>query len=194
MTIMVEPKRCTSFDEAWTEADRIQGWLTEFEARMLFEFACQVPDDQVIVEVGCYRGKSTVLLANVGRAVLTVDPMFTDLRRRRLGPEITEEDVVALRRNLASHENVTWIRRRVEKYGLPEATIGLLYIDGEHVYPHPKEDFQHFYPRIARRGVAMFHDYQLPDVHRSVALLAEQRLIRKIGGAGSLICCRVERP
>lgn len=48
------------------------GWLTEGEARLLWRVASS--SEGPILEVGCYRGRSTVLLAALGRPLYCVDP------------------------------------------------------------------------------------------------------------------------
>lgn len=51
-----------------------QGWLSEAEARLLWEWVAPCPPDGLILEVGCYRGRSSVLLASTGRFLHAVDP------------------------------------------------------------------------------------------------------------------------
>jgi predicted O-methyltransferase YrrM len=190
MTIMVEPKRCTSFDEAWAAANPILGWLSEAEARMLFDYACQVPDDQIIVEIGSYHGKSTALLAHSGRIVLAIDPMSTK-NQMAAGPVIKAEDIVLLKEHIAPYENIIWVRERAEACELPEKPIGLLYIDGNHTGTHTRDDFQHFRPKLAVRGIVVFHDLYIPTVFKALAALIEQRLVHKVDRTENLFVCRI---
>lgn len=48
------------------------GWLSEEEARLLWAAAQQEPGP--ILEVGCYHGRSTCLLAELGQPMYCVDP------------------------------------------------------------------------------------------------------------------------
>lgn len=51
-----------------------EGWLSEGEAKLLWDWATSLPAP-VILEVGCYKGRSTCLLAQVPRStVFSVDP------------------------------------------------------------------------------------------------------------------------
>lgn len=62
-----------SFEEAYEQIPG-NGWLSKEEARLLWKYATSVTGP--ILEVGCYKGRSTVLLAlsNPQRQVYTVDP------------------------------------------------------------------------------------------------------------------------
>ncbi len=51
------------------------GWLTKPEAELLYRIASQA--EGPILEVGCYHGRSTALLASLGRVMYCVDP-FND--------------------------------------------------------------------------------------------------------------------
>ena len=59
-----------TFEEAWEQV--ADGWLTEPEARLLWETALLTQGR--ILEVGVYRGRSITLLAQLNREMITVDP------------------------------------------------------------------------------------------------------------------------
>lgn len=75
--------RPAEFDATWTVASTIPGWLTEAQARLLFDTAQELSERPLIVEIGSHQGKSTVVLASAARAiggrVVAVDP-FDDCR------------------------------------------------------------------------------------------------------------------
>src|SRR5277367_3548999 len=52
-------------DEAWAETQNVPGHLEENEARFLGMLAACVPARGAIVEIGSFKGKSTVMLAKV---------------------------------------------------------------------------------------------------------------------------------
>src|ERR1700677_2029847 len=71
------PFDMNTFSTAWDRAQRIDGWLTEGQARLLFDAARRAPAGQTIVEIGCHHGRSTVILATAkatGVRLLAVDP------------------------------------------------------------------------------------------------------------------------
>lgn len=65
------------FGVAWSRASQIEGWLSERQARALFDAAGRVAPGGTIVEIGSHHGRSTVILAagkREGVRVLAVDP------------------------------------------------------------------------------------------------------------------------
>jgi len=66
---VIEPKK--PFDEVY-ETLPGDGWLLRSEAECLYRWACA--GEGPILEVGCFKGRSTVLLAASGRPVTCVDP------------------------------------------------------------------------------------------------------------------------
>src|SRR5688572_4883233 len=55
----------------------IDGWLTDAQAELLARVAAACPPDGEIVEIGSFRGKSTVVLAQAaaeGVAIVAIDP------------------------------------------------------------------------------------------------------------------------
>jgi len=77
--VMVPPDLDNVIEEAWQKMRRVPGFLGENEARFLGLLAACVPAEGAIVEIGSYKGKSTVMLASVaahyGRGpVVAIDP------------------------------------------------------------------------------------------------------------------------
>ncbi len=71
-----------TFDDAWSVAVAVDGWLTPPQARALYDAATRVRPGRAAVEVGSHRGKSTILLASglpEGVRLTAVDP-FDDPR------------------------------------------------------------------------------------------------------------------
>lgn len=116
-----------TFDEVYPTLPA-NGWLAEDEARLLWNFASQFKGS--ILEVGCYFGRSTVLLANLGRPLYCVDPFdgFTD--------DFTGDHIQASwQENLKSRDlsNVMQFRVRVENW-VSRPIVGFAYLDGDHTY------------------------------------------------------------
>jgi len=102
------------------------GWLSRPEADMLFMAAAAAEGD--ILEVGCYHGKSTVLLSSLGRIVHAVDPFegfstddpFGFIAKRAFLANLRERGI----------GNVHLYHRRIEDW-VPRP-VGFAYLDGDH--------------------------------------------------------------
>ena len=69
----------TVLDDAWEHTQKVPGHLGEEEARFLGLLAACVPAKGAIVEIGSFKGRSTVMLAKVAShysfgPVVTIDP------------------------------------------------------------------------------------------------------------------------
>lgn len=153
-------------DEAWERARAAPGFLTEREARFLAVVATCTPGRGVILEIGSFKGKSTVGLASVAARyglgeVVAVDPhtapsstdpslrgqtsSFEDFRRTLTQAGLTEH--VEAHRMLSRDLARGWSR-----------PIRFLWIDGDHTYRGVREDFDLFAPHLIAGGVVAFHD------------------------------------
>jgi hypothetical protein len=157
------------FDRAWQVARYIDGWLADVEAELLWDAAQQTPFDGTIVEVGAYRGRSTCLLAQTGRRIITIDPLTPGFGDGN-SMEVTEADAIELEKLVSQYPNVTWLRQRSACVAI--ARIHLLYIDGDHTGTAPLDDFRHFAPTLVAGGFAAFHDFGMfPAVTAAVERL-----------------------
>ena len=66
-----------SFEDAFSAAGPIEGWLTEAQAQRLWESARRVPAGGLVVEIGSFRGRSAVVMASAledGGRLVAIDP------------------------------------------------------------------------------------------------------------------------
>lgn len=172
----------------WNSIDRIPGWLKEIEADLLLKTAMSIPDDSIIVEIGCYQGKSTSLLATTGKTIYTIDPL-SDHTVSQL-PQTTPQTFLTeqLQERLEAYNNVHWLKQYSTDHWDVPASIGLLYIDGYHVYPQPMVDYLHYQKHMHKNGLVAFHDYsKWKGVTRSVDELIERNHLVKIAQSRSMI-------
>lgn len=163
----------TDFSEAWERAGTIDGWLTMRDAEMLFHAARQSAG--MSLEIGAYRGRSTVLLAMAAGRVTTVDPMVVGDYPEE-GMTIASDDVTALRGNINDY-SIEWVRLESTQYQ-PHRPVGLLYIDGKHSGGQPLADFRHFETSLLRGCFVCFHDYTTrPEVRAAVDTLHGEELL-----------------
>jgi predicted O-methyltransferase YrrM len=126
----------TGFDSVWANASSVPGWLSEDQARALWDAVCRLPEGATVVEIGSHQGRSTIVLGHaarmVGARVVAIDA-FVDGRlfggastRDRFETNVAEaglDDVVELVVGYSTKLRPTWTR-----------PIDALYIDGKHDY------------------------------------------------------------
>lgn len=121
--------RDRSFEEAWRVAGTVDGWLTEAQARALYDAAAAVAPGRV-VEIGSHLGRSTIVLAATGAAVTAIDPFPGDWRYGR--PDTEER----FRSHLAAAGLESRVDLRVATSHDVRQTwtdgVRLVYVDGKH--------------------------------------------------------------
>ena len=167
-TVQVPTDLDAALDAAWEAAQDVPGFLMDQEARFLGMMAVCAPRDGVIVEIGSFKGKSTVMLGKLAERyglgpIVAIDPHNfhnAELVEHRSTPGATSYD--AFLRNL----EIAGVSRFVEAHrafsGDLAATwsrpIRLLWIDGDHSYLGAKSDFDSFFPHVLPNGFVALHD------------------------------------
>ncbi len=140
------------------------GMIHPDECLLLIRLASQVREG-VIVEIGSYRGRSTIALAmgsSRGQAVpvYAIEPHenFTGVFGRRFGPD----DKKAFQRNIA-HSTLSRFIHLISATSETASKswsleIGLLWIDGDHRYEAVKRDFELWSPFLRADGRIAFDD------------------------------------
>jgi hypothetical protein len=177
----------------------VEGWLTDGQAARLRERAAAAAG--TVVEIGSFRGKSTIVLARAAGAVVAIDPHGGgDRGPREIAPDTARGDAdhAAFTANLGA-AGVTDRVRHVRKpsaaaHGDVEGALALLYVDGAHRFGPARADLASWGRRVAPGGAMLVHD-AFSSVGVTLALLAECALSpwwRYAGRTGSL--AEYERP
>jgi MMP 1-O-methyltransferase len=155
-------------DDAWQVAKAVPGFLGEDEARFLGMAAACTPSQGSIVEIGSFKGKSTVVLAKVAKhyglgPVVAIDPHnFNDpeFEEYRRVPNATTYDDFLKNLESAGVSDQVDVRRAFsgEVAANWNGPIRFLWIDGDHTYSGAKADFDGFFPHVSPGGVVAFHD------------------------------------
>lgn len=154
-------------DQLANESEDYAGHLTYREAFFLALLAACAPGDGVLLEIGSFKGKSTVILAKAKAAarerssVVSVDPLtspaptdpsldgaascrdefFGNLDRAGI------KDLVEFHETTSQELVKQWTR-----------SLRALWIDGDHTFEGATSDFELFSPFLAPGGVIAFHD------------------------------------
>ena len=154
-----------SCQEALKISSQIDGWLTPAESVFLFNAASKIPTDTSILEIGAWKGRSTVLLGlgamDGNRAkVFSIDPHTgSPEQKERYGKINTLSEWKSNVEKAGLGEIVTsYIMTSKEASHLPKRKIGMIFIDGDHNYDMVKLDFEIWFPKLLDGGLIAIHD------------------------------------
>jgi predicted O-methyltransferase YrrM len=183
-----------------------EGWLSENEADLLLSVTLKsctgLPPPHHIVEIGSYKGKSTVLLGSVVKAyfpsakVYAIDPHEGMVGAADEGIQSIGPSLESFRRNIAD-AGIADAVELIRDYSYQvawERPITLLFIDGLHDYFNVARDFWHFADYIVDGGYVAFHDYAdyypgvmafvdellAMDIYREVHLESSMMVVQKL--------------
>ena len=185
------------FGEAFAQVADIPGWLTEDQARALYDGVCAAGPGARVLEVGSHHGRSTLVLAHAAAAVdgsvTAVDPFPDDWR---YGAPDTE---ARLRANLARSGVAGRVDVRVAtSHEVREAwasPLDLVYVDGKHDLWSFRDDLR-WAEHVRPGGVVLVHDAwsSLGVTLGLLGVLPLSRTLRYTGRTGSLARLEVAAP
>ena len=193
-----------TFDAALEAVADVDGWMSDGQARRLWDRAAVLPPGSRIVEIGSFRGRSTTVLALAapdGVEVVAIDPHAGNDR----GPQEIEgyvdeaaQDHEVFHANLERAgvaDRVRHVRHFSQQaLGAVDGEVELLYIDGAHRYAPASEDIRVWGGRVAPGGTLLIHDsFSCVGVTLAILrLLAFGFRFRYVGRVGSLAEYRCE--
>lgn len=141
----------------------VEGFLSGREEGFLYNMAKDCKEG-VIVEIGSWKGKSTVCLGMGSKAgsrarVYTIDPHRDTSTQKLYG--ITSSYAEFKNNIQAAGVNdvvSAIIKTSKEAAQIFNEPIEFLFIDGDHDYEAVKLDFQLWYPKVIYGGFIAFHD------------------------------------
>lgn len=147
----------------------LSGLVSPEVGQALARLAAQVPEDEAIVEVGSFRGKSTCYLAagaksGNGAKVWAVDPWDTPgnvTGRFGFAEPSTRQTFDAQVKSMRLSPRITPLQGFSSDVarGWSGPDVGMLFIDGDHSAASVLGDFVAWQPHLANRAVVVFDDY-----------------------------------
>jgi predicted O-methyltransferase YrrM len=143
----------------------VDGWLRDGEGELLFSLAKACQGRGVIVEIGSWKGKSTIWLGKGSMAgssvrLWAVDPHTGSEEHRQAFGRV--DTLPEFKRNIASaglEDLVTPIVKKSQDAAAEfEERVELLFIDGAHDYGSARADFDAWASKVVEGGVVAFHD------------------------------------
>ena len=132
----------------------VPGWLTDEEGEALYELARTCSGRGAIVEIGSWKGKSTICLGlgsrdGAGVRIFAIDP-HADYRFGDFKTNVERAGIADLVTPIASLSQAA-----ADGFDEP---IELLFVDGSHEYHLVLEDFEQWVPKVVDGGWVAFHD------------------------------------
>lgn len=158
------PSELGSLRSIVPDFDSVAGWLRDAEAEELFRAAAAVRGG-CIVEVGSYRGRSTLVLCagssiGAGAPVFAIEPHgeASGVRGGKFGPE----DRAEFFRNFLNSGLTRYVRLLNTTSVIASAgwrrSIALLFIDGDHRFASVSADFAAWKPYLIKGATVAFGD------------------------------------
>lgn len=186
-----------SFGSAWSQADRVQGWLTEEQGRLLWDEALRLPSGATLLEIGSHQGRSTVILGRAAQRldghVIAIDPFVEG----RLFGGLSTKDRFEANLSAADVDDVVELVQEYSTRARPswQRPLSYLYIDGKHDYWTLSDDLQ-WAAHLPVGGAVLVHDC-FSSIGVTLGILRHVLLgttLRYERRAGSLALFRVGRP
>lgn len=180
------------FDAVWRFAGTVDGWLTEAQARTLFDAARAVAPGRV-VEIGSHLGRSTIVLAAGGASVTAIDPFADGWRygrpdtQQRFRAHLAEAGVdsrVDVRVGTSASVRSDWSQ-----------PVRLVYVDGKHDMWSCLDDLR-WTAFLGDGDLVLVHD-AFSSVGVTMAVLRDTVTTdrhRYLGRTGSLARFEIARP
>ena len=147
-------------ERARTATSGIEGWLSDAQGHALLSAAAATTGRGAIVEIGSWKGRSTVWLAEgarlAGQRVHAIDRHTQSLE------DPVANTLAEFLENIKRAGVADVIEPLVMSSADAAAVVGgpveLLFIDGDHSLEGVRRDAEIWLPRVMEGGLVMFHD------------------------------------
>ncbi|MEW6306713.1 MAG: class I SAM-dependent methyltransferase [Verrucomicrobiota bacterium] len=166
-----------NLDRIKTQVDAVEGWLNDAEGRLLYRLARNASNAGVIVEIGSWKGKSTIWLGHGSHDgpnvnVHAIDPHTGSPEHHQNSRLVWTFDQFQQNIKTAGVDDVIvphvdFSTKVAQSFTKP---VSLVFIDGQHDYESAKQDYESWYPKVVEGGVMAFHDTTGWDGPRKVVV------------------------
>lgn len=143
----------------------IEGWLSPQEGLFLFKLASKLSDNATLVEIGSWKGKSTIWLGSAALKlknvkVYAIDPHVGSIEKPKEYKKINNYSTFLANIQKAGLKNTVIPIKKTSSLASRDfnKTIDILFIDGAHDYKYVVKDFLNWHPKIKIGGWIIFHD------------------------------------
>jgi predicted O-methyltransferase YrrM len=180
------------FNDVYPMIDTVEGFLkSPSQERWFFRSAKRANDNAVIVEIGSFKGRSSVSFGfgcvGSGKHVYSIDLFEGD------GGDYGDTDFQMVFeqnvRRCALRHYITPIRSHSLSVAKTwDKPIDILFIDGSHEYQDVKADFEAFSPFVRKGGIIALHDIKgkWTGVIKFWSEIQAMNILKNIGQVSSL--------
>jgi len=174
----------------------VEGFLSSKEGCLLFDLAKRVEGRGVIVEIGSWKGKSSIWLGNGSREGKNINVYAayhfsgSPEHRKDVGGVWTFDEFKANIHKAGVGNIVVPIVKTSEGAARDfNHPIELLFIDGAHDYHSVKSDYNLWEKKVVDEGVIGFHDSEFEGVRTFLQeLINENPNLKFVDFGGSIAC------
>lgn len=155
-------KQEQDFAAVYPFIDKVEGFLkSPHQEKWFYKSARQAPDHAVIVEIGSFKGRSTVSFGygcvGTEKHIYAIDLFEGD------GKDYGQGEFQKIFQANVDQCGLTQYVTSIKMHSMEVAKtwdkeIDILFIDGSHEYEDVKADFHAFYPHVKKNGIIAFHD------------------------------------
>ena len=145
--------------------ETVEGWLAEEEGVLLYHLAQNCSGKGAIVEIGSWKGKSSIWLGRGSQSgkhvnVYAIDPHTGASEHKQLFGDVRTFDEFQANIKMAKVNDVIIpiVKPAAEAAQDFHQPVELIFIDGAHEYEFVKLDFELWYPKVIEGGIMAFHD------------------------------------
>jgi len=178
-----------TFKSTWKLVDSTPGWLGKEEAFMLFALASYCSNFGTIVEIGSYKGRSTIALASgspEGVVINAIDPHTGTNSDVESGLNV--DTYLEFLENTKQFKNIHAIRKLSSNAtkDISNKKIQLLFIDGWHSEEAVHNDIKSYLPLCANGSIVVFDDWNRKGVSAGIQKNLNV-LPRLLGSVGNIL-------
>lgn len=143
-----------NFDDMKKITSGIKGWLSDSEGEFLYHTSRNCEGKGVIVEIGSWKGKSTIFIGKGSESggkikVYAIDPhidgTYDEFKRNIKNAELNDIVIPVVKTSEEATKDFT-------------EPVEFIFIDGDHEYENVKQDFELWFHKLIDGGIIAFHD------------------------------------
>ena len=146
----------------------IQGWIHNHELNFLYENVKQLKEGSNVVEIGCWKGKSSHAIAsgirdsNKKMNLTCIDTFKGAVTNpTQIQRAIEDNPLEEFKKNMKNFEiNILAITSKKASDMFEDNSIDFLFLDSDHSYEYVIMDLKLWWSKIKQDGILCGHDYK----------------------------------